>query len=248
MNVRIFLGKKFCNLIVMRNSLATVLTLTDSAVNKTDNYTIIMFLKFGSEIDIKDLYENGTIYLNPIDRFRKIEDNELRGDNYEGVNRIWNLPSGEFEILSIRHKVKYINMHLRESYQNVLGNIYSIYCISSYGFASPNDFFIDKKVERFGSYFLMVKDNPRFLQLIEDKLNLLGLKFHHGFVRYYDKKSINGQITLFQKPNEFEYQKEFRIYVDSASLTPLVLKIGSLKNIAEVYKTEIIHDIKLINQ
>jgi len=214
----------------------------------TDTYTIIMFLKFGSETDIKDLYENGTIYMNPIDRFRKIEDEELRGDNYEGVNRIWNLPSGEFEIPSIKHKVKYISMHLKENYKNVLGNIYSIYCISSYGFASPNDFFIDEKVKRFGSHFLMVKDNPRFLQLIEDKLKLLGLKFHHDFVRYYDKKSINGQITLFQKQNEFEWQKEFRIYVDSALLTPLVFKIGSLKDIAEVYKTELIHELKLINQ
>ena len=207
-----------------------------------------MFLKFGSEADINDLYENGTIYMNPIDRFRKIEDEELRGDKYEGVNRIWNLPSGEFEIPSIKRKVKYISMHLKENYKNVLGNIYSIYCISSYGFPSPNDFLIDKKVERFGSHFLMVKDNQRFLQLIEDKLNLLGLKFDHDFVRYYDKKSINGQITLFQKPNEFEYQKEFRIYVDSALLTPLVFKIGSLKNIAEVHKTELIHELKLISQ
>ncbi len=139
-------------------------------------------------------------------------------------------------------------MHLRENYKNVLGNIYSLYCISSYGFATPNDFFVDKKVERFGSHFLLIKDNPKFLQLIEDKLKLLGLKFHYDFVRYYDKKSINGQITLFQKPNEFEYQKEFRIYADSASLNPLVLKIGSLKNIAEIFKTELIGELKLINK
>ncbi len=41
-----------------------------------------MFLKIGQEEHIKDLYENGTIYLNTIEYFRKIEDEELRGNKY----------------------------------------------------------------------------------------------------------------------------------------------------------------------
>lgn len=40
-------------------------------------HTITMFLKFGAENHIKDLYYNGTIYMNSIQRFRKFEDGEL---------------------------------------------------------------------------------------------------------------------------------------------------------------------------
>ncbi len=43
-------------------------------------FTIRMFLEFGCKKDITDLYLNGTIYMSPIQRFREIEDCELRGD------------------------------------------------------------------------------------------------------------------------------------------------------------------------
>ena len=50
--------------------------------------TIVMFLKFGNEKNLMDLYKNGTIYMNSIQYFRKIEDDELRGASYEGVSEI----------------------------------------------------------------------------------------------------------------------------------------------------------------
>jgi hypothetical protein len=46
-------------------------------------HTIKLFLKLGSEKNILDLFENGTIYMNTIEYFRKVEDEELRGDKYE---------------------------------------------------------------------------------------------------------------------------------------------------------------------
>jgi hypothetical protein len=204
-----------------------------------------MFLKFGKESHIRDLYENGTIYMSPIDSFRKREDSELRGDSYEGVNQIWNLPSGEFEIPSIGHKGKYISLHLSKSYESILGNIYSLYCISSKGFPSPNEFFIDNKVKGFGSHFLMIKNLPRFMELMEGGIKQTGFNFHHGFVNYYDRTTINGQINLFQKPSEFGYQKEFRFYADSHSMKELKFDIGSLKDISEIHETKDIGELKL---
>ena len=41
-------------------------------------YTIKLFLKLGSEENILDLFENGTIYMNTIEYFRKVEDEELK--------------------------------------------------------------------------------------------------------------------------------------------------------------------------
>lgn len=205
-------------------------------------HTIKMLLKFGQEENIKDLFYNGTIYMSPIQQFRKIEDGELRGDKYEGVSRINNYLPGKFEIPSIDYKGNYNAFHLIESYENVLGNIYSLYCVSSHGWKNPLDFKIDEKIKRFGSHCLVIKDNQKFLSLIETKLKELNVKFRHGFVEYYNKNTVNKKISLFEKPMNFEYQKEFRFYVERYSIEPFVFNIGSLANIAELYPSELIVD------
>jgi hypothetical protein len=205
-----------------------------------------MFLKFGNEQHINDLFHNGTIYMNSIQRFREIEDNKVRGDKYEGIKSIRNLPSGEFEIPSVGYVGNYISMHIREAWPEIFGNIYSLYCISSHGWPNPLDFYIDQKMNEFGSHCLMIKDNKKFFQLIEKNLQKQKLKYHHGFVDYYDVNSANRKIHLFEKPLNFEYQKEFRFYVERESTEPFILKIGSLEKIAEIYESNtIINELKL---
>ena len=61
------------------------------------------------------------------------------------------------------------------------------------------------------------------------------------------RTAVNGKIHLFRKPNEYEYQKEFRIYVERDQITPLVFKIGGLKEIAEIYPSDVISEIKLLS-
>jgi len=203
------------------------------------------FLKFGNEHDIFDLYNNGTIYMNPLYKFTEMEDNELRGDKYEGVTEIRNYPAGQFIIPSIERPFKYQSFHLTETSKYNLGNIYSLYAISSYGFPIPKDFHIDDRVKRFGSHFLMIKNLPVFFQLMKQKLLLAGYVAYHDFVDYYDKRIINGKISVFQKPIEFEYQKEFRFYVNNKLSQPLIIKIGSLKKISEIHCTDEIKGLRL---
>lgn len=205
-------------------------------------YTINIFLKFGDEEHMKDLFHNGTIYMNPIQRFREIEDSGLRGDKYEGIIRIKNYPSGEFKIPALGFKGNYIALQVREAYEKVSGNIYSLYCISSHGWDNPMDFKIDNRIIEFGSHCVMIKDIPKFMSLIENELRKLKIKFIHDFVEYYDKDKVNREINLFEKPNSFEYQKEFRYYVDRPSTQPYVFKIGSLIDIAELHSTQLIID------
>lgn len=209
---------------------------------------IISFLKFGSEKFMTDLIDNGTIYMNSIETFRKTEDDLLRGDSYEGIKQIWNLPGGQFEIPALQHKGNYINMHIKDSYEYVYGNIYSLYAISSYGFRKPEDFFIDKRMKAFGSHFVMIKDLPEFFNRIKTRLSLFGYPYHDGFVEYYDKNIINGRITVFQKPNEFEYQKEFRFYIDKPAVTAVSFNIGNLRDIAEIFPIEHASELRLTKQ
>lgn len=208
-------------------------------------HTIKVFLKLGSEENILDLFENGTIYMNTIEYFRKVEDKELRGDKYEGVSRIINSLPGTFKIPGIDREFNYIKMHLRESHKEVIGNIYSLYSISSKGFPNPLDFEFDKRNFRFGTHCLMIKDLPYFFKKIKKELKKNNYKFHHNFVDYYDKDEVNRKITLFEKPLEFEYQKEFRFYVGDYGMKPIKINIGSLKKYAEIFKIEDLLEVKI---
>jgi len=208
-------------------------------------HTITLFLKLGNEENILDLYENGTIYINTIEYFRKIEDKELRGDKYEGVSRIINSLPGTFRIPGIDRDFNYVKAHIKESYDKVLGNIYSLYAISSKGFSSPLDFKFDERNLRFGTHAVMIKNLPLFFSKIETELKKNNLNFNHGFIDYYDKEEVCKEITLFEKPLEFEYQKEFRFYVENDKIEPMKIQIGSLKDYAEMFKIEDALELKL---
>lgn len=208
-------------------------------------HTITMFLKLGSLENITDLYENGTIYINTIEYFRKTEDSELRGDKYEGASEIINSLPGTFKIPEIEGEFKYEKLHYKKSFEEILGNIYSLYCISSKGFPNPLDFQIDKKNLRFGTHCLMVKDNNYFFEKIKIELKNKGYEFNHGFVDYYDKEKVNKKLTIFDKPNEFEYQKEFRFYVLNNEIEPIKIQIGSLKDYAEIIETRNLTELTL---
>jgi hypothetical protein len=201
-------------------------------------HTIIAFLKFGSYYNILDAFENGTIYLNTAQYFRGIEDNELRGDKFEGASRIVNSLPGTFQILGIEGNFNYIKAHYVQSYPEILGNIYSLYCISSHGFSDPLSFSIDERNSRFGTHCLLIKDCQYFLNKIQEALINSGRSFTHGFIEYYNKETISKDLTLFEKPNEFEYQKEFRFYVANDKLEPIKIRIGSLQNYAQVITIE----------
>ena len=188
-------------------------------------YTIKLFLKLGSEKNILDLFENGTIYMNTIEYFRKVEDEELRGDKYEGVSKVINSLPGTFKIPGIDREFNYIKVHLKESYKEVLGNIYSLYAISSKGFPNPLDFKFDERNLRFGTHGVLIKNLPLFFNKIESELKKNNLKFNHGFVDYYDKEEVSREITLFEKPLEFEHQKEFRFYVENDKIEPKKFKL-----------------------
>ncbi|HLF52909.1 hypothetical protein [Flavobacterium sp.] len=209
------------------------------------DHTIKLFLKLGSEENILDLFENGTIYMNTIEYFRKVEDEDLRGDKYEGVSKIINSLPGTFKIPGIDREFKYEKMHIREVHEEIIGNIYSLYAISSKGFPNPLDFKFDERNLRFGTHCLLIKNLPYFFDRIETELKNNNYKFNHGFVDYYDKDEVNREITLFEKPFEFEYQKEFRFYVEDYGMKPIKIQIGSLKKYAVVFKLEDMLELKL---
>lgn len=91
----------------------------------------------------------------------------------------------------------------------------------------------------------MIKNLPIFFEKIENELKKCNYKYHHGFIDYYNKDEINGNISLFEKPLEFEYQKEFRFYVENDKIEPIKIQIGSLEKYAEIFRIEDIISLEI---
>ena len=90
----------------------------------------LIFFKFGSEENITDLFENGTIYFNTIDYFQRLEGQGLRGDDYEGTTKIINPKSDKLKLtitISETEKeipIKLSKFHLREFLKDIKGNLF----------------------------------------------------------------------------------------------------------------------------
>lgn len=170
----------------------------------------------------------------------------LSGDEYEGATRVINSLPGTLRIPNVDKDFQYKKIHIKESFETILGNIFSLYAISSHGFTNPNEFKIDDRNKSFGTHGLLIKDVNYFIKSIEKILLEKKKEFYHGFVEYYEKtSSCKNDITLFEKPNEFEYQKEFRFLVFNDKVEPIKFQIGSLHNVAEIHEMNVITQIEL---
>lgn len=208
--------------------------------------TIMMFIKIGALEHITDLYENGTVYLNSLEYFKKIEDGFLRGDQNEGALSLVNAKNVSAKFSFMNEEDKPINL-LNLSYGTYLdlGNLYSLYCISSHGFPNPRDFKFDRRNLEFGSHCLVITKPGEFIDRMKVELNKLNQRFDYGFVKYYEEKVQLEDLGPFDKLDVFEYQKEFRFFVENAVNEPIKINIGSMKSYAEIFETKDLLSIEL---
>ena len=207
-------------------------------------HTILVFLRFGQEHHIMDLYENGTIYLNTVEYFRGLKDTGFRGDPYEGISRIINVSKGSFLIPSLNHTVDYQNLHAKSN-DVYVGNLYCLYAISSKTIPDPATYKMDSKNLDFGTHCLIIKQPGTFLQKVENALKKASYKFEDGFVEYYDMLKFSGKRSPFHKSLEYKHQNEFRFFVDNLNNKPITLNIGSMKTYSQVVKLEDMMSLEL---
>ena len=217
----------------------------------TEDQPLFLF-KFGSEKNMTDLLENGTIYFNTIDYFQRLEEQGLRGDNYEGTTKITNYH--EYDNLKVTFTIpetgKKIPLnptkfHLREFLSDIKGNLYSMYCLRPKDIIDVEDFKIDKRVKEFGTHFVLIKDIGKFINQVCDELEKLKMDYRTKQVEYYEKDKINGEISLFNKMKNFEYQNEFRIVLYNDEMEPKILQIGSIKDFAEIFPTSALDTLEV---
>ena len=199
-----------------------------------------VLIKFGERQFMLDLFEKGIVYMNTVSYFKKLEEDDLRKDPHEGIASLKQIISVKlktesgvvFELTKAGDKPNLNSAQLIEEYP-VRGNLYCMYSISP-EWVKKHDRF-DPRCVDFGNLepFMVVIHKPAiFLKRVRDALGQLDLSERFGEVKYYDPMANHDELGMFYKSKKFDYQCEFRIYVEEHENGPLKLEIGSLKDIA----------------
>jgi hypothetical protein len=209
------------------------------------------FIKIGAEKFVRDLYDNGTVYCNAIQFFRRSDERDGRGDPFEGVARLRNLNNIsriEIQVSDRSHPPIHLKtvggLQIKELYQDFRCNLFCLYFIDSDKVIQVGSGRVNPDYKRLGSHFLIIHEPQRFLDLVTGALNLTGYKFRHGPVEFYDDKTFDGELTLFHKRRKFEYQSEFRFVIFNSKEEPIKIKIGPLKDIALLFESKVLDDIE----
>ena len=191
-------------------------------------------IKFGTERHCNSLLDHGQVYCQSVQYFRELEDEMLRGDEYEGAQHMSNHDvrtpeEREQNLPNLFRITKYLAI--------CTGNIYCLYAVTRKMLFGAGHF-ISERVNGFGTHAVLIKDPPLFIDKFSKALEREKLDFQFGLVEYYDSFTYNGHLSNFLKPIEFEYQSEFRIFINRKASNPFIIELGRISDIAEIRETE----------
>ena len=210
---------------------------------------ICYLIKFGAKKHMLDLFENGNLYLNTLDYFKNLEEKGNRADKLETAiaNKVFKEKDNYTLTIKLKEEIKFkiVDANLTQ-YQEFQGNLFCLYSIKLDDILN-NNYKIDARVleDENYSYSVLITNVSEFLSRVAKELEKREINFSWKLIKYYNPNKDNKNLTVFNKSNEFDFQKEFRIVVKNLKKKELILNIGNLKDIATLNRTEILRDLKI---
>jgi hypothetical protein len=202
-------------------------------------------LKFGEYKYMVDLYKKGVLFFNTFEFFRTLEISEDgRGDKNEysyyhysgkGINSISlkMYPKGkEHEPIIFQGGKDLIDLTLSNSNKEY-SHLYSMSAIDIEWSLKNNYIINPKNFAETKDYVVAIYDSKEFLKRVWRKINKLKCNAKSDFIEYVDKKNYTGEMGAFKKFDYYSYQNEYRIALNLTNRNPLIIKIGSIEDIAQ---------------
>ena len=191
-------------------------------------------LKFGHYEHILQLQDEGLLYLNNLPYFWEIEDEELRGDPFDGVAEVARghkvvlpIPNGKELTLEGSWTIR---MHPFEPEKI---NIFCMYALRPFSGTFP----VDERNFRFGDYAIVITNRPEFMNRIASSLKAQGVKGEARLVEYVNDDHI-GKMGPFRKLKRFIYQSEWRLVCYGGSGEARKIRLGSIRDISTIIRSD----------
>jgi len=221
-------------------------------IPKPESITIVAFLKFGKREHMQALRDRGTLYMNTLSHFAKLENDQHRGDRDEGLTRIIQPSEGGTLTITDNKTGKVLKGSFETGGDFQLAeplriggfgpehNIYSFFTIAKrHGFLHLP--IMEDYCKEFpeADSFALIRKPSEFIPKVLDALRKLPVReITWGMVEYPDFKTYSGEVGPFRKDIRFAYQKEFRFAITSPTGKPVVVEIGDLSDCIVVGKIE----------
>ena len=220
---------------------------------------IFFLVKFFQKKEHASDFVKGKMFANRLSHFKRIEDHDGRGDEYEGaimsksdslVLKLEATDSETGEVIS-SHTIPGTELAAPliiapEWFDHI--NVFCMYASHIGGFQSisvDHAQNLEKQLEipetcaELGKYAVVITNTPEFLRRVKVAADQRGYGIIRNLVKYYDPEVGTPPLqaeteTIFTKRKEYEYQSEFRFAIDTRTVgrDPIILDIGEINDIA----------------
>lgn len=198
----------------------------------------MMLLRFSTEEYLTKFQKDGHLYCNSIQSFSEYKDSVGRGDEYENVfEQIYSsngtltikpMDSPESETQEFAYRDQKLKMMATTHYVNV----FCLYSINLSDHEEGKFIELPDEIKKLGTHCLIIFNVAEFVNRLKKALLNYGADYSLDFVKYVDYSKYIGKKTIFDKPIEFAYQKEYRIAIGNRSVSPIEINIGSIEDIS----------------
>ncbi|MEX2592716.1 MAG: hypothetical protein WD426_08075 [Anditalea sp.] len=191
-------------------------------------------IKFGKRKYMDRLLKDGELHLKNLQYYKKIEDDGIRGDNYEGVLTIRQIPKNYI----LKYGGKKVGTITSGQFKEEAQFMVSIYCM--FGIDNEtvenNQLYIDRRNFEFGDTCVFIHNVREFAKRCKRVLGERYVKYEFDKVRYYNQHIFEGEINPapFRKRDIYKYQNEYRIAIATGHLNDVTEYIGCIEDIAKM--------------
>ncbi len=191
-------------------------------------------LKFFEKEDFQNDFLNGKLYMNTLKYFRENEFSDIaRTDKFEAIKTHMKpdlIQIGTMNISKDECGITTINTTKYDTW-----NILCLYAL--WKEIEDENILVDEKNKDFGHYCVCIINVKEFLSRIDKVLVEKNVDCEYMKVNYINKNKeykIKDEEVPFTKFDNFSYQKEFRIVIDTKNNRDehYIMEIGDLRDIA----------------
>lgn len=230
-----------------------------------ESNNILPFIKAVDKNYFSSFINDGQICMNTIQWFRDYEKQDQNiGDKSEGIE----MACGKGFIIKIADPIKpyssdeemesanWIELgegsNLRYFDKDKNANIFSLFAINSEILNDQSGNYIapQRFIDEFSNHrFVIFLQPEEFISRMNNAISKLGKSMKRGLVHYYKLDEMpNENLTLFNKPDRYSYQNEFRILFEDNDAVQQIFSIGSLNDLCLEIDIERKYKFELINK
>jgi hypothetical protein len=177
-----------------------------------------------------DDFLSGSLYMNTLQYFAEQETSdpsaEVRGDSWEGMARALGITSMKVRIDSVYIPIAGIDHQLPWCQSGgIRANVFCMYALAE-NWTPP----VDEENFKFGDIFACITNVGEFFRRLKAAEKTCEYRLLCDLVEYFPQ-TYQGEVGIFKKRSQFQYQSELRIAVDPGPGQPYRLEIGDLSDI-----------------